>query len=117
MFRVLSLVLIAFTLISCSKSAPTCSSDEAKNLVVEIVKKRPFVVGFKTTMTKLDISLEAIRTQRYDKDTGQYYCAADLKIAGMSAISKSEIVKKIPIVYTSELTDKEGEFYITVEGI
>jgi hypothetical protein len=103
-------------LVSCSQSAPSCSSDDAKQLVLDIVKDSPFVIGFKMTMTELDLSLGTIRTLRHDESTGRYHCAANLQFNGISAISKEPVNKSLPIEYTSELTDA-GEFYITVEGI
>ena len=100
-------------LAGCGNKAPGCSDEETKNLVIQIARGELIKVFGKENADKLKLTLEFIRTKEVNKDTGSCDCAADLVITGPDG-SKSE---KIPITYTSELTDKKDQFYVTVYGL
>ena len=63
---------------------------------------------FKGGLNSLIFELSAIRTQNVDKDTGACLCAADFTFG----VDDKKVT--IPIIYKSELTDKRGEFYVTI---
>ena len=104
-------------LVGCDKKAPGCSDEETKKLVLQIAREKldeehPIVYQnyYGVTPAEAVLSLEDIRVQEIDKDTGACSCAANLVT---SAPGKGAIGKKA-IGYKSELTDKDGGFYVTV---
>ena len=106
--KITSAVLILFWasfLNSCSKSAPDCSD----TITIEKVKD---LVLAETGKTDLPLELTDIRTTRFDDKTGSQECASIAKIEGPLGQTM-----EIPITYTSELTDKKGEYYIQITGM
>lgn len=62
-------------------------------------------------MKSISLKLVDIRTTAMDEKLGKYTCAADLEITGSGGS------KKLPVQYTSELTDGGKQFYVTVYGL
>ena len=105
--KITSAVLILFLasfLNSCSKSAPDCSD----TITIEKVKD---LVLAETGKTDLPLELTVIKTTSFDDKTGRQECASIAKIEGPLGQTM-----EIPITYTSELTDKKGEYYIQITG-
>ncbi|MBN2287667.1 MAG: DUF1311 domain-containing protein [Tissierellales bacterium] len=96
----------------CSKSAPECSNQQTIEMVKKITRDELVRSGFpRESLDELTINLNAIRTRSKDDKTGKQECACDLVITSQEGDFLG------PITYTSELTDKKGEFYVTVYGI
>ena len=104
-------------LTACGKAAPDCSASETQALVKQIVIEQ-FNQNLGAKRLGIDFNagvfaLGAIRMQGHDPKTGKYDCAAELKFTPNEPIlGKSEL--KWAISYTSELTSKSGEFFVTV---
>lgn len=107
----LAVLLCLLILNGCGKKAPGCSDDETKALVIQIAQEELSNGLGKELAGKLSLRVEAIRTKEVNEKTGTCYCAADLVLTGPNGSSK------LPIEYTSELTDKGDEFYVTVDGL
>ncbi|HFO2793486.1 TPA: hypothetical protein ACHJJW_004721, partial [Escherichia coli] len=71
------LVLIAAGLLAgCGEKTPKCSSDDAKNLVVDIARK---TIEKGMTLDKdVRITVENVRTISHESGLDIYQCAADL---------------------------------------
>jgi hypothetical protein len=95
---------------ACSNKVPGCSDQETKELVMKIVKKEA-IEQYGSILSDTTFSIESIRTVDVNKDTGACKCAADLivKINGER--------NKLPITYTSTLSDNGDEFYVEVFGL
>ena len=93
----------------CSSNTPSCSDSETKDLVIQIAKDELKKQYAESNITNIQFEVSSIRTTNHNKDVDKYDCAADFKM-----ISNEETI--LPITYTVESTDKNGEFYVTVEG-
>lgn len=133
MKKIICVIMVCLAICGCKSKAPSCSDDDVKKLVLEISKEKidhslgiGFIVGLESkglsepdAQKKYDdlmlgLRLEAIRTIEINKETGACRCAANL-IIPIPTIMGNEI--KGDIEYTSELTDKSDEFYVTVYGL
>ncbi len=109
---ILFIIFALSLLVACDKSAPGCSDEETIELVTNIAKEELLENGFdKGKMDLFKFNLENIRTKSHDEKTGSNMCAADL------VLKVEKIRKSLPITYLSELTEKTGEFYVTVYGL
>ena len=111
MKRTMLLVLIAAGLLAgCGEKTPKCSSDDAKNLVVDIARK---TIEKGMTLDKdVHISVENVRTISHESGLDVYQCAADL------TFTKPELKDSLPITYRVQKTDdNNGHFYINVFGL
>ncbi|HCE8752869.1 hypothetical protein ACV1BL_03915 [Serratia marcescens] len=111
MKRTMLLVLIATGLLTgCGEKTPKCSSDDAKNLVVDIARK---TIEKGMTLDKdVRISVENVRTISHESGLDVYQCAADLTFA------KPNMKNSLPITYRIQKTeDDKGQFYINVYGL
>ncbi|EHN8910815.1 hypothetical protein ACB276_10405 [Enterobacter hormaechei subsp. xiangfangensis] len=111
MKRTMLLVLIATGLLTgCGEKTPKCSSDDAKNLVVDIARK---TIEKGMTLDKdVRISVENVRTISHESGLNVYQCAADLTFA------KPNMKNSLPITYRIQKTeDDKGQFYINVYGL
>ncbi|MGX5085599.1 hypothetical protein [Enterobacter sp. UPMP2052] len=111
MKRIMFLVLIAAGLLAgCGEKTPKCSSDDAKNLVVDIARK---TIEKRMTLDKdVLISVENVRTISHESELDVYQCAADLTFA------KPDLQNSRPITYRIQKTDEgKGQFYINVSGL
>jgi hypothetical protein len=67
-------------------------------------------------LDKSPMNRSAIRTRKHDSETGKYECAAELKISlDKPVYGQPEL--KFNVEYSSELTDKSDEFYVTVSKL
>ena len=75
MKRTMFLVLIAAGLLAgCGEKTPKCSSDDAKNLVVDIARK---TIEKRMTLDEdVLISVENVRTISHESELDVYQCAA-----------------------------------------
>ncbi|EKA7110267.1 hypothetical protein OL205_004356 [Salmonella enterica] len=111
MKRTMLLVLIAAGFLAgCGEKTPKCSSDDAKNLVVDIAKK---TIEKGMTLDKdVLISVENVRTISHQSELDVYQCAADL------TFTKPDLKDPLPITYRIQKTDEgRGQFYINVSGL
>ena len=111
MKRTMFLVLIAAGLLAgCGEKTPKCSSNDAKNLVVDIARK---TIENRMTLDKdVLISVENVRTISHESELDVYQCAADLTFA------KPDLQNSLPITYRIQKTDEgKGQFYINVSGL
>lgn len=111
MKRTMLLVLIATGLLTgCGEKTPKCSSDDAKNLVVDIARK---TIEKGMTLDKdVRISVENVRTISHESGLDVYQFAADLTFA------KPNMKNSLPITYRIQKTeDDKGQFYINVYGL
>jgi hypothetical protein len=60
---------------------------------------------------ELSYNMENVRISHFVKEIGKYECAADL------IVKKKERTSKMPINYTSELSDGGKNFYVSVSGL
>ncbi|EHC72658.1 hypothetical protein LTSEMIS_1956 [Salmonella enterica subsp. enterica serovar Mississippi str. A4-633] len=105
------LVLIAAGLLAgCDEKTPKCSSDDAKNLVVDIARK---TIEKGMTLDKdVQISVENVRTISHESGLDVYQCAADLTFI------KPNMKDSLPITYRiQKFDDGKGQFYINVSGL
>lgn len=61
----------------------------------------------------MTISLDMIRAQHIDKETGRHGCAAQAVVKEFMVMGKKS-ERTLDITYTVELLDKNGEFYVTL---
>ncbi|EAA8666331.1 hypothetical protein SFF01_000564 [Salmonella enterica] len=111
MKRTMLLVLIAAGLLAgCDEKTPKCSSDDAKNLVVDIARK---TIEKGMTLDKdVQISVENVRTISHESGLDVYQCAADLTFI------KPNMKDSLPITYRiQKFDDGKGQFYINVSGL
>ncbi|MDM2817578.1 hypothetical protein OGX74_19060 [Citrobacter sp. CK197] len=111
MKRTILLVLIATGLLAgCGEKTPKCSSDDAKNLVVDIARK---TIEKRMTLDKdVQISVENVRTISHESGLDVYQCAADL------TFTKPDLQNALPITYSVQKTDDgNGQFYINIHGL
>lgn len=111
MKRTMFMVLIAAGLLAgCGEKTPKCSSDDAKNLVVDIARK---TIEKGMTLDKdVRISVENVRTISHESGLDVYQCAADLTFA------KPNMKNSLSITYRIQKTeDDKGQFYINVYGL
>lgn len=115
------LVLIAaagLLVTGCGTKAPECGDQQVQDLATQIIKDKsrkqmealyPFEMpdDIKNKLDNLKLSLAAIRTTATNEETGAQECAAELDNG----------TGKVAITYKVELTNKKGEFYVTVNGI
>jgi ribosomal protein RSM22 (predicted rRNA methylase) len=113
----LSVFVLGVILLGCSKSAPDCNDINTKNMVIEISKGeilkqlRDVISNAEEVVSELTLSVEAVRTSNFNKDTGKYECAADLLVHWPKKDTRT------PIIYTSELVDDGESFYVSVYGL
>lgn len=111
MKRTMLLVLIAAGLLTgCGEKTPKYSSDDTKNLVVDIARK---TIEKSMTLDKdVRISVENVRTISHESGLDVYQCAADL------TFTKPDLQNSLPITYLIQKTDEgKGRFYINVSGL
>lgn len=115
--REATFVILIAILTACGKTAPNCGASETQALVEQIaVEQFNQDVGAKLLGIDFNagvFSLDAIRVQGHDPKTGRYECAALLRFTPTKPIlGNSELTWAIS--YTSELTSKADEFYVTL---
>lgn len=111
MKRTIILVLITVGLLAgCGEKTPKCSSDDAKNLVVDIARK---TIEKGMTLDKdVHISVENVRTISHESRLDIYQCAADL------TFTKPDLKNSLPVTYRIQKADEgKGQFYINVSGL
>lgn len=130
MKRTMFLVLIAAGLLAgCGEKTPKCSSDDAKNLVVDIAHKqieKQFEQLRNSQMSEmvprntdsLLLKVINVRTLKHDSSVDTYQCAANLQMTMTDEQSKLPNTTSIPITYNIQKTDdSNGKFYINVYGL
>lgn len=130
MKRTMFLVLIAAGLLAgCGEKTPKCSSDDAKNLVVDIAHKqieKQFEQLRNSQMSEmvpgntdsLLLKVINVRTLKHDSSVDTYQCAANLQMTMTDEQSKLPNTTSIPITYNIQKTDNNnGQFYINVSGL
>lgn len=91
---------------------PRCGDTEATSLVRQIVTEQFQKTGLPNeVVSKLKPRLDAIRTQKVNKQTHARSCAAELHVEVMGA------TRTMQITYTVEHTEKAGEYYVNVFGL
>lgn len=106
-----SLAILPLLICGCAKKAPECSSPEVTNLVKKLAAKHPDKFDEEPDTDRMTMS--AIRVQSFDEDTGKYTCEAELRMAWSSGLFVEE-PPTYQVSYTSELTEKDGEFYVSM---
>ncbi|EKN6415779.1 hypothetical protein DVQ15_15800 [Yersinia enterocolitica] len=130
MKRTMFLVLIAAGLLAgCGEKTPKCSSDDAKNLVVDIAHKqieKQFEQLRNSQMSEmvpgntdsLLLKVINVRILKHDSSVDTYQCAANLQMTMIDEQSKLPNTTSIPITYNIQKTDdSNGKFYINVSGL
>ena len=116
--RMIVITGCAVLLAACGSKAPECGDQQVQDLATQIIKDKsrkqmealyPFEMpdDIKNKLDNLKLSLAAIRTTATNEETGAQECAAELDNG----------TGKVAITYKVELTNKKGEFYVTVNGI
>jgi hypothetical protein len=109
--KAMPLALTLATIMSgCAKTAPKCGSEETVAIVAGIVRDEMKKIISPEVAERAKIALNFIRTSDVNKSTGKQSCAATLSV-------KDEKELVLDITYTSELTDKSGEYYVVVNGL
>ncbi|EAM8267546.1 TPA: hypothetical protein G8N74_000882 [Salmonella enterica] len=130
MKRAMLLVLISAGLLAgCGEKTPKCSSDDAKNLVVNIARKqinKQFEQLRNSQMSgmlpgntdSLLLKVINIRTLSHNSSIDTYQCAANLQMTLTDEQSKLPNTTELPITYNIQKTDdNNGQFYINVSGL
>lgn len=130
MKRTMFLVLIAAGLLAgCGEKTPKCSSDDAKNLVVDIAHKqieKQFEQLRNSQMSEMApgntdsllLKVINVRILKHDSFVDTYQCAANLQMTMTDEQSKLPNTTSIPITYNIQKTDdSNGQFYINVSGL
>ncbi|GAA5215533.1 hypothetical protein ACFSJ3_11330 [Corallincola platygyrae] len=111
-FALVFAALVSGGLTACGgPEAPSCDDSDTKDLVLEIVVDELVSQIGKTAAETVDLELDAIRTTDFNEKTGMQECAAELIAEGPGGETTADIT------YTSELTDEDDEFYVTVYGL
>jgi hypothetical protein len=117
-YKIILLAACTVAIASCGTKAPECGDQQVQDLATQIIKDTsrkqmealyPYGMPdeIKNKLDNLKLSLAAIRTTATNKETGAQECAAELDNG----------TGKVAITYKVELTNKKGEFYVTVNGI
>ena len=110
----LPLILASGLLLAgCSKSAPECSDDQTKDLVLEIASNELVRQSGQEVRDLHTLSLSAIRTTDFKESTGAQTCAAELAITRIDDGKSSSL----SITYTVELADDGDQIYVNVFGL
>lgn len=130
MKRTMLLVLIAAGLLAgCGEKTPKCSSDEAKNLVIDIAHKqikKQFEQLRNSQMSgmvpgntdSLLLKVINVRTLSHNSSLDTYQCAASLQMILTDEQSKLPNTTELPISYDiQKADDNNGQFYINVAGL
>ena len=113
MRKIQLIIPVILTLSGCGLSGtPDCSSDAAKDLVLDITKEEMEAMWGADAAESIDFGLESIRTQERNEDVDSYRCAATLTMSRPSHGSETA-----PIEYTVESTDQSDEIYVEVFGL
>ena len=104
-------MVVSSALTGCSQSVPACSDSEATELVIEISNGELAKTVSPEMISKIKLSVDAIRTTDTNDKTGAHSCAANLAFSGPNGTNS------IPITYTVEMTDNGEEFYVNVFGL
>lgn len=112
-----------------SSSAPSCSDNATKKTAVQIVTKaaekaftprakdqikefaRMYGLKYDDDLSKITYNLKNTRTTQHNEKLGSYSCRADL-VAAMNGQTS-----KLPIKYTSVLSDGGDSYYIEIQGL
>lgn len=103
-------------LLGCGVSAPKCGDDETIALVKQVLLESLSNAGYDENVG-LVLEVGAVRTSNHDEATGKQSCAAELTISANNVNTGERTSAKKELRYTSELTSKTGEFYVSVEDI
>ncbi|MDC7859726.1 hypothetical protein [Pantoea ananatis] len=130
MKRTMLLVLITAGLLAgCGEKTPKCSSDDAKNLVVDIAHKQIKKQFEQLRNSQLEgmvpgntdsliLKVIKVRTTHHDSSVDTYQCAASLQMTMTDEQSKLPNTTELPITYDIQKTDEsKGQFYINVFGL
>lgn len=110
MFKIFTILIIAFILSGCNEGTPKSSNTDAKNLVIDISRKE-IEISLKLD-ADISISVNNVRTLSHDSKLDVYQCAADL------TFTKPDLKQDIPITYQIQKTDEgKDKFYINVSGL
>lgn len=111
-FPILSLLLLLMVSgVFPSSGAPKCSDIETTNLVKQIATEKLVGALGQKVANQIKLSVGAIRTTNFNKQTGAQQCAAQLTVKGKAG------TKTFDITYKSEKTDDGDEFFVTVYGL
>lgn len=113
------LILSLAFLSACGRPSLSCSDEEVKALVVDIAANeaaKAFFTDRDDILNYLSFSVESIRDQGRDNDTGACYCAATVEFIPKE--NSNLVPTSHEITYTVEhIVDQPGEFMVTVEGL
>jgi len=107
LFAILPIVLMLGMPYVYTAGVPKCGSEPAVALVKEIT-----VQELGSTTRKIDFSIDNIRTQNTNQQTGAHKCAADV-----NATFDNGNTRTIPIEYTVEQLHSDQSIYISVSGL
>ena len=102
------LTVLSVALTGCTQYAPECGDEETTNLVKQIADRE-----MTNQLGLFTYTVNAIRTQSTNKETGAHTCAAQL---GITATTNG-VTNELPITYTVEVADNGEEFYVNVFGL
>lgn len=116
--------LILLILTGCDTNTPKCSSDDARDLVINIARENYGKKALYNALVRLglplgtkfndvEFSIINIRTTGHDSQLNIYQCAADLELSHSAARE----TRSIPITYQIQKTDNSDQFYINVYGL
>ncbi|ECC4148249.1 hypothetical protein C0Z23_21975 [Salmonella enterica] len=116
--------LILLILTGCDTNTPKCSSDDARDLVINIARENYGKKALYNALVRLGLPLGTkfndvefsvinIRTTGRESQLNIYQCAADLELSHSAARE----TRSIPITYQIQKTDDSDQFYINVYGL
>ena len=107
------LAIVSVALTGCIQYAPECGDEETTNLVKQIADREMTNQLGHGSQGLFTYTVNAIRTQSTNKETGAHTCAAQL---GITATTNG-VTNELPITYTVEVADNGEEFYVNVFGL
>lgn len=105
-------LFLALFLTACNKMAPECDDIRTTDLVLSSTRRHLSSLLGEGSVEMLDIGLGNVTTLSSDRQTGAWYCSAEL------IFKKEDWEERIAITYRSELSrDKKNGFTITLDDI
>jgi len=108
-----TIVLFGFLFKDSISGVPSCSNGEVKETVIDIATRNAISTYGSKNAQIFSFSVSMIRTVNTNEHTGAHSCASQLEFTASNTGKSGQI----PITYTVENIEDEGQFYVNVSGL